>query len=182
VTAEAAVRVAGPVALMLALGLLSGLVPLVNAEALLIAAVVQAKGRWPALVVAVAVGQSGAKVLISLGARDGRTLLPSRLTTDATRGPARLHLARRTWPPGSTRRWWRPQADRVAELLRRPVTGSTLVLASAVGGIPPLAATSVVAGLARLRLTLFGITCLTGRLVRFTVIAIPVASWPYLTS
>ncbi len=24
--------------------------------------------------------------------------------------------------------------------------------------------------------------CLTGRLVRFTVIAIPLASWPYLTS
>lgn len=179
---EAALRVAGPVALMLALGLLSGLVPLVNAEALLIAAVVQAQGRWPALVVAVAVGQSGAKVLIYLGARDGRALLPARLTTRVTHWPARIHLAGRTRPPGSARRWWRPQADRVAQLLRRPVAGSALVLASAAGGIPPLAATSVVAGLARMRLTLFGITCLTGRLVRFTVIAIPVAAWPYLTS
>ena len=68
---------AGPVALILSMGLLSGLVPLINAEALLIAAVVQAHGHWPAVVVAIAVGQSGAKVLIFLAARDGRKLLPA---------------------------------------------------------------------------------------------------------
>ena len=64
--------------------------------------------------------------------------------------------------------------------MRLAVAGSALILASAISGIPPLAATTVMAGIAHLRLTLFGATCLTGRLVRFSIIAIPVASWPYL--
>ena len=173
---EGALRVAGPVILMIGIGLVSGLVPLINAEALLIAAVVQAQGRWPAVVVAVAIGQSGAKVLIYLAARDGRRLLPTRWA-HRPHTPARPGTEARS--PGcrdATRRW-APHADRVAELVRRPVAGSALILASAIGGIPPLAATSVIAGASRMRLSLFGTTCLTGRLVRFTIIAIPVAGY-----
>ena len=167
-------RVAGPLALILIMGLVSGLVPLINAEALLIAAVVQAHDRWPAVVIAIALGQSGAKVLIYLTARDGRKLLPSRWAHRPPRTPA-LHPTPLTRLSGMTRRW-SPDADRVAELVRRPVAGSALILASAVGGIPPLAATSVIAGLSRMRLPLFGATCLTGRLVRFTIIAIPLGA------
>ncbi|MFL6081131.1 MAG: hypothetical protein ACJ714_14475 [Ornithinibacter sp.] len=175
-TGEAVVRTAGPVALMVVLGLFSGLVPIINAEALLVAAVVQAQGRWPAMVVAVAVGQSGAKVLIYLAARDGRRLLPTRWTTHQTLAPS----AGRRGPftgLGNVIRRWSPQADRVAEVVRRPVAGCALILASAAGGIPPLAATSVIAGASRMRLSLFGTTCLTGRLVRFTAIAAPVAGY-----
>lgn len=174
-TGEAVLRVAAPVLLMAGIGLVSGLVPIINAEALLIAAVVHAQGRWPAVVVAVAVGQSGAKVLIYLAARDGRKLLPSRWSHRAQRPPTR---PRNVLPRlrEATRRW-SPHADRVAELVRRPVAGSAIILASAVGGLPPLAATSVIAGASRMRLALFGTTCLTGRLVRFTIIAIPVAGW-----
>jgi membrane protein YqaA with SNARE-associated domain len=178
---EGALRIAGPVALMLMVGLLSGLVPVINAEALLVAAVLQTQGRWPAVVVAIALGQSGAKVLIYLGARDGGPLLPPRLERGITRGLARVHSTPRS-PARDARSRWSPSADRVAELVRRPVAGSALILTSAVSGIPPLAATSVVAGVARMRLALFGATCLTGRLVRFTLIAIPVAGWPALTS
>jgi membrane protein YqaA with SNARE-associated domain len=173
---QGALRVAGPVILMISIGLVSGLVPLINAEALLIAAVVQAQGRWPAVVVAVAVGQSAAKVLIYLAARDGRKLLPTRWATPRTRRPPTGHRSPLTRLRDATRRW-SPQAGRVAELVRRPVAGSALILASAVGGIPPLAATSVIAGASRMRLSLFGTTCLTGRLVRFTIIAIPVAGY-----
>jgi membrane protein YqaA with SNARE-associated domain len=86
-----------------------------------------------------------------------------------------------SWLRDATRRW-SPHADRVAELVRRPVAGSALILASAIGGIPPLAATSVIAGASRMRVSLFSASCLTGRLVRFTIIAIPVAGWPYLAS
>ena len=168
------VRVAGPQALILIMGLLSGLIPLINAEALLIAAVVQAHDRWPALVIAIALGQSGAKVLIYLAARDGRKLVPARWAHRPRRPPA-LHDTPVMRLSGMTRRW-SPNADRVAELVRRPVAGSALILASAVGGIPPLAATSVVAGVSRMRLPLFGATCLTGRLVRFTIIAIPLGA------
>lgn len=175
-TGEGALRIAGPVALMISIGLLSGLVPLINAEALLVAAVLQAHGHWPAIVVAVAVGQSGAKVLIYLAARDGRRLLPTRWATPHTRRAPVGHRSPLTRLRGATRRW-SPHADRVAQLVRRPVAGSALILASAVGGIPPLAATSVIAGASRMRLSLFGTTCLTGRLVRFTIIAIPVAGY-----
>jgi membrane protein YqaA with SNARE-associated domain len=172
---EGALRVAGPVILMIGIGLLSGLVPLINAEALLIAAVIQAQGRWPAVVVAVAVGQSGAKVLIYLAARDGRRLLPTRRAHRPQRPPTR-HRSPLTRLRDVTRRW-SPHADRVAQLVRRPVAGSALILASAVGGIPPLAATSVIAGASRMRLSLFGTSCLSGRLVRFTIIAVPVAGY-----
>ncbi len=175
-TAQTVARAAGPVALMVALGLLSGVLPLINAEALLVAAVVQAQGRWPAMVVAVAVGQSGAKVLIYLAARDGRRLLPTRWTAHRTPRPSSGRHGPLTWLRDTTRRW-SPHADRVAEVVRRPVAGGALILASAAGGIPPLAATSVIAGASRMRLSLFGTTCLTGRLVRFTVIAIPVAGY-----
>ena len=169
-------RVAGPVILMAGIGLASGLVPLINAEALLIAAVVQAHGRWPAVVVAVAIGQSGAKVLIYMAARDGRRLLPARSVRPHTAHPPARAGTLLSRLREDTRRW-SPHADRVAELVRRPVAGSALILASAVGGLPPLAATSVIAGASRMRLSLFGTTCLTGRLVRFTIIAIPVAGW-----
>jgi len=172
---EGAVRVAGPVILMICIGLVSGLVPLINAEALLIAAVVHAQGRWPAVVVAVAIGQSSAKVLIYLAARDGRRLLPTRWAHRPQSPPTR-HRSPLTRLRDVSRRW-APHADRVAELVRRPVAGSALILASAIGGIPPLAATSVIAGASRMRLSLFGTTCLSGRLVRFTIIAIPVAGY-----
>lgn len=183
-TGEGSLRVASLMALMLALGLLSGLIPLINAEALLVAAVVQTQWQWPAVVIAISLGQSGAKLLIFLGARDGRRLVPARRGVGGATGagwPSRWHRTPAARPPGPTR-WWSPHADRVAELVRRPVAGSLLILASAIGGIPPLAATSVVAGMARMRLALFGATCLTGRLIRFTLIAIPVAGWPYLVS
>ncbi len=177
-TGDSVLSVAGSVAAMLALGLLSGLVPLVNAEALLIVAVLHAPGHWPAVVLAVALGQSAAKVLIYLGARDGRNLVPSRWShrPQSATGSHRAHEDRRS---GVARRW-SLTAERVSELVRRPVAGSALILASAIGGIPPLAATSVVAGLSRMRLSLFGVSCLTGRVLRFALIAIPVASWPFL--
>jgi membrane protein YqaA with SNARE-associated domain len=175
-TGDGALRLAGPVILMISIGLVSGLVPLINAEALLIAAVVHAQGRWPAAVIAVAVGQSGAKVLIYLAARDGRRLLPTRWLAPRNARPPTRHRSPLTRLRDATRRW-SPQADRVAQLVRRPIAGSALILASAIGGLPPLAATSVIAGASHMRLSLFGTTCLTGRLIRFTIIAIPVAGY-----
>jgi membrane protein YqaA with SNARE-associated domain len=172
---ESALRLAAPVGLILVLGFASGLVPVLNAEALLVAAVLQARGGWPAVVVAIAVGQSTAKVLIFLGAREGRSLLPSWLAHRPPR-PAGSRRRLGTRLRDATRRW-SPQAERVAELVRRPVAGSALILTSAVAGIPPLAATSVIAGAARMRLLVFGGCCLAGRLLRFGLIALPLAGW-----
>jgi membrane protein YqaA with SNARE-associated domain len=164
---------------MAACGLLSGLVPVINAEALLVAAVLAGDGRWwPPLAVAVALGQSGAKVLIFLGARDREQLMTH---VRGRRGTRWLPVRGPAWARATSRRrarWLPVDPARVAELVRRPVAGSLLVLVSAVGGVPPLAATSVVAGVARMPLALFGATCVTGRLVRFTLVALPVAVHP----
>ena len=173
-TGESVLRLAGPVALILTVGLLSGLVPLINAEALLIAAVVQAHGHWQAVVVAIAFGQSGAKILIFIAARDGHKLIPAHPGTRRTRAGTRTRGILTRWRALTGR--WAPHTERVAELIRRPIAGSALILASAIGGIPPLAATSVLAGMAHMRLILFGTTCLTGRLIRFSLIAIPVGA------
>ena len=63
----------------------------------------------------------------------------------------------------------------ILPLLRAPLPGTGVVLLSATVGLPPLAVVSAMAGVARLRLTLFVAACLLGRLVRFGAIAWPVA-------
>jgi membrane protein YqaA with SNARE-associated domain len=169
---------AGTVLLMLAGGLLSGLVPVVNAEALLVAAVLAVDEHWwPPLVVAMAAGQSSAKVLIYLGARDRERLLHHVRTRAGVRRLLGRRRARARASGGGIRQRL-PDPGRVGHLVRRPVVGALLVLCSAVAGLPPLAAMSVLAGVARMRLAVFGPVCLTGRLVRFTLIALPVAGLP----
>jgi membrane protein YqaA with SNARE-associated domain len=69
----------------------------------------------------------------------------------------------------------RLRSQRVTRLLAQPLPGTSVVLLSATVGLPPLAAVSVLAGTARLRLPLFVAACLTGRLARFALIAWPVA-------
>lgn len=177
-TGTGGTALAGAVILMLAGGLLSGLVPVVNAEALLVAAVLAADRQWwPPLVVAMAAGQSGAKVLIFLGAQDRERLLHHFRARAGMRGLLGWRRARARVSSGGTRRLL-PDPARVGDLMRRPVVGALLILGSAVAGLPPLAAMSVLAGVARMRLAVFGAACLTGRLVRFTLIALPVAGFP----
>lgn len=158
-------------------GLASGLVPLVNAEALLAAAVAGSPHAWLLLVLGVATGQSTAKVLIYLMARDGperlgrlarlRPLAPLvmriRVRASADMGvPSRSRSLRTVWV-------------RSLRHLHTPVAGTALVGVSAVVGLPPLAVVSGLAGVARLRLGLFVPACLVGRLIRFALIAWPVA-------
>ncbi|WP_457255472.1 hypothetical protein [Pedococcus sp. P5_B7] len=164
-------------------GAVSGLVPVINAEALLTAATAGNPHLWLGLAVSLTVGQCFAKVLIYLTAREG----PHRLhpdgrvgrVVDRVRARARARSGgrtRRPWSVGHGARvpvWLRP--ERLVRLLARPLPGTSVVLLSATVGLPPLAAVSVVAGTARLRLPLFVAGCLTGRLARFALIAWPVA-------
>jgi membrane protein YqaA with SNARE-associated domain len=164
-------------------GTASGLIPVVNAEALLTAATAGRPHLWLGLAVSLTVGQCFAKVLIYLAAREG----PQRLRPDGrlgrlvdhvrartrARGMVRTRRPRRPVLPGRAVSWLRP--ERLVALLARPLPGTSVVLLSATVGLPPLAAVSVVAGTARLRLPLFVAGCLTGRLARFALIAWPVA-------
>jgi membrane protein YqaA with SNARE-associated domain len=167
---------------VLGAGTASGLLPVVSAEGVLTAATAGSPHLWLGLAVSLTLGQCSAKVLIYLTAREGPQHVRSdgRLgrLVEAMRAGARAradarprHRSRRAVPGALTR--LRP--ERLRTLLGRPCAGTSIVLVSAGVGLPPLAAVSVMAGAARLRLPLFVADCLTGRLARFVLIAWPVA-------
>jgi len=156
-------------------GAVSGLVPVINAEALLVAAVVSTPDLWLVLALSLTVGQCSAKVLIYLAAREG----PARLRR--SNRVAHLVASVRSAEPGRPTAAERSGArarryrTRLLGLLGTPLAGTSLVAVSASVGFPPLAVVSAFAGTARLRLALFVPACLVGRMLRFAVIAWPVA-------
>ena len=161
-------------------GAASGLVPVINAEALLTAATAGRPELWLGIAASLTVGQCAAKVLIYVTAREG----PQRLRpggrvgqlVDRVRARARIRTrTRRAGTRVALSAFARLRPERFVGLLAKPLPGTSVVLLSASVGLPPLAAVSVVAGTARLRLPLFVAACLAGRLARFAVIAYPVA-------
>jgi membrane protein YqaA with SNARE-associated domain len=136
-----------------AVGLGSALLPVLNAE---VYAVGTASGIHPALALA---------VIVALAC--GQTVGKLALFEAARRGSGRLRR-HRTKPPG---RW----SERITRSLTSRRTGVPLVLASALLGLPPLAAVSLAAGVSGQRRWEFGVLCLAGRTARFAVLALPVA-------
>jgi membrane protein YqaA with SNARE-associated domain len=130
----------------------SALVPLINIEAYLLAAAVTVNDAWWLLALAAAAGQTLGKLLLFLAARG------------AIRGAwltGRLH--HKGVSDGRAARWMRK--------VRTHRSGPVAVLAtSAVLGLPPLLATSVVAGTTTMRPALFGAVCLFGRWARFCLL------------
>ncbi|MGL5850900.1 MAG: hypothetical protein ACRCZD_08990 [Phycicoccus sp.] len=160
-----------PVLLALGVGALSALVPVVNAEAFLVASVatVNGTGMRVALVVALAGGQAVGKVAFFLAARRGRSIRAGHRT--------RAGRSRRV-PSPSTSSFRRRAGDlgtRSLALLDRRAPAAGVVLASASVGVPPLAVTSVAAGIRRTPLSLFLGCALAGRVARFGALAVPVA-------
>lgn len=133
-------------------GTASALLPVVNAEVYAVAAA--GRSSWVTavlVVVALALGQTAGKLVLFEAARRG-----SKRFARYTRAGAR--------------------AERISRALRSRRTGDSLVLASAALGLPPLAAVSLAAGAAGQRRWEFALLCLTGRIARFAVIALP-AVW-----
>ena len=156
-------------------GAASGLVPVINAEALLTAAAVTRPDLWFPASASITVGQCAAKVLIYLSAREGLQRLrrdgtEGRLVNRIRRVMRRPRRSETAWSGGAHPRW-----ERLLGLLAAPLPGTAVVALSATVGLPPLALVSVLAGTARLRLPLFVLACLAGRLARFVAIAWPVA-------
>jgi membrane protein YqaA with SNARE-associated domain len=137
--------------------LLSAVVPVVNAELYLVGLVTQQPQLpWWLVGLAAAVGQLTGKLVFYYAGRGSLRL------------PARLH---RRSGPGRPGRW----SDRLARFQvtcqDRPVWTTSVLLLSAAVGLPPFAATSFVAGVARVRLGIFLYTGLVGRFIRFSAIA-----------
>ncbi len=145
------------IGLTLAYCVLSALVPVFNTELYLVGlAAGQPQLHWGLLGLTAAVGQMIGKVVFYYAGR-GALMLPARLH----REPGRQRAGR-----------WARQLQRFQEFSdQRRMWTVGMLLASALTGLPPFAATSVLAGLARVRLVTFLMTGLIGRFIRFAAIA-----------
>ena len=156
----------GGIGLSAATGLLSALVPLVNAEVYALAVGVTASPVLAVLcAVALAVGQTGGKWVWYLSGRKGvemrKRSLRRRRPADQAAGPDD-----------------REHAGRLAVLTRRlhdRRSSAGIVLLSGSVGLPPLALVAVAAGATRMRLQDFLLCCLAGRVLRFGLVLVPLS-------
>ncbi|HSK03931.1 MAG TPA: VTT domain-containing protein [Kofleriaceae bacterium] len=138
----------------LIISVLSGLVPVVNGELYLIAAIVVADDPVVALVLAVivALGQMIAKIGLYHAARGATELGRS------TRFGQKLERAQLL-----VERWQ-----------GKPLT---LLFVSAVTGLPPFYLVSLLAGILRIRFGTFLLLGIVGRVIRFVALALIVLYW-----
>ena len=138
----------------LVVSVLSGLVPVINGELYLIAAILVAGDPTVALVLAaiVAVGQMIAKVVLYYTARGATELGRS------TRFGAKLAQAQQL----------------VARWRGKPLT---VLFLSAVTGLPPFYLVTLLAGLLGIRFGTFLLLGIAGRLIRFIALALLVLYW-----
>ena len=132
---------------LFAASVVSSLVPVVNAEALLIGSVLAAPPALTLLIVSV----------VAIGSVVGKIVL--------YRGGRSLGASKRVEGAGRTRAL-------VERLEARPVALRATLLASAAVGLPPLYAMAVVSGVVRLPVRSFIALCLTGRFARFYALAL----------
>lgn len=146
------------IALTLGVCLISALAPVVNAEIYLVGLVTQQPQlAWWLVGLTAAVGQLAGKLVFYYAGR-GSLRLPARL---------------RRKPDPARRGRWSARLDRLQETCRdRPVSTAGVLVTAAGVGLPPFAATSFVAGVARIPLGMFVVTGLVGRFVRFSAIAV----------
>lgn len=143
--------------LTLGVCLISALVPVVNAELYLVALVTQQPQLpWWLVGLVAAVGQLLGKLVFYYAGR-GSLWLPARV--------------RRSADPHRRRRWsaWLTRFQQTCQA--RPVWTAGVLFLAATVGLPPLAATSFVAGVARISPGMFVVTGLVGRFIRFSTVA-----------
>ena len=154
----------GGVLLSAGTGLLSALVPLVNAEVYALAVGATASPLVAVLcAMALAVGQTGGKWVWYVSGRKGVEMRKRSL---------------RTRPAHEAGVEAEVKAGRLAVLTRRlhdRRSSAGIVLLSGSVGLPPLALVSVAAGATRMRLQDFLLCCLAGRTVRFGVMLLPLS-------
>jgi membrane protein YqaA with SNARE-associated domain len=141
-------------------GVISALVPLINAEAYVVASQMSALAGPIPVAIGIAIGQSIGKVLLFLGVRRGKQFPFVR------RERNRLRNAQ----VGPVRQRFRRAVAALLALIGRERWGLPIVLLAAVTGIPPLYAVALLAGATRMRLGWFSLTVLVGRLARFVLV------------
>lgn len=142
-------------------GMLSAIVPVINAEAYVVASQVTAVAGAVPVAIGVAVGQTAGKVTMFYGVRLGREL--PRV--------AAKRAARQAEPAGPRLRRWRAFLDRLLQLVGDPRWGLPITFLAAAFGIPPLYAVALLAGATTMNGVAFTLVVLSGRVLRFVLLA-----------
>jgi membrane protein YqaA with SNARE-associated domain len=144
-----------------AVGVVSALFPVVNAEAFHTGTtLLQDRPVVLACTIALAVGQTCGKLVIFTASRRGASRWRSTHSERPSRMPA----------------WVRRANAKLMTWLSHPTGGPAAVAISAAVGVPPLAIVSVTAGASTMRGFAFSVTCFAGRLLRFATLAGGVAA------
>jgi len=142
-------------------GILSALIPIVNAEAYIIASQVSAVAGPIPIAIGIAIGQTLGKLLLFFGVREGKEL-------SFVKHRREMHKDR---PVGPTRARLRAAGAKLLDLVGQERWGLPIVLVASVVGFPPLYAVALLAGATTMRPLWFGLTVLVGRLCRFLLVA-----------
>jgi membrane protein YqaA with SNARE-associated domain len=142
-------------------GTVSAVVPVVNAEAYVIASQLSAVIGPIPIAIGIAIGQTVGKLLLFFGVRQGKEL------------PFIKHRreVRQQRPVGPARARFRAAMAKLLDLVGQERWGLPIVLVAAIVGIPPLYAVALLAGATTMSPVWFGLTVLVGRLCRFLLVA-----------
>ena len=142
-------------------GTVSAVIPIVNAEAYIIASQMSAVAGPIPIAIGIAIGQTVGKLLLFFGVREGKEL------------PFIKHRreARKQRPVGPTRARIHAAGVKLLDLVGQERWGLPIVFVAAVIGFPPLYAVALLAGATTMSPVWFGLTVLVGRLCRFLLVA-----------
>ena len=142
-------------------GAVSAVIPIVNAEAYVIASQMSAVAGPIPIAIGIALGQTAGKLLLFFGVREGKELsfIKHRREIQKQR------------PVGPARARFRAVMARLLDLVGQEKWGLPIVLVAAIVGFPPLYAVALLAGATTMSPLWFGLTVLAGRLCRFLLVA-----------
>jgi membrane protein YqaA with SNARE-associated domain len=146
-------------------GVVSAIVPIVNAEAYVIASQWSAAAGPIPIAIGIGMGQTVGKLLLFLGVRRGKVF------------PFVRHRRERlqTRPVGPARLRFRAIMAALLALVGQKRWGLPIVFLAAVVGIPPLYAVALLAGATTMRIPWFVGLVLVGRISRFVLVALGVS-------
>jgi membrane protein YqaA with SNARE-associated domain len=142
-------------------GVVSAIVPVVNAEAYVIASQVSAVVGPIPIAIGTAIGQTIGKLVLFFGVREGKELPFVKHRRDL----------QRQRPIGPARARFRAVVAKLLDLVGQKRWGLPIVLIAAIVGFPPLYAIALLAGATTMRPLWFGLTVFAGRLCRFLLVA-----------
>jgi membrane protein YqaA with SNARE-associated domain len=143
-------------------GIVSAVVPVVNAETYVIASQMSAVAGPVPIAIGIGIGQTIGKLLLFLGVRRGQEFAIVR----------RWREAKQPRPVGPVRTKFRAIVAKLLALVGQKRWGLPIVGIAAVIGIPPLYAVALLAGATTMRTLLFALVVLAGRTTRFVLVAL----------